>query len=30
MKRIYKLSETEFQTENFGDFSFVPMLENTK
>lgn len=30
MKRITRLSETEFQTENFGDFSFVPMLENTK
>lgn len=30
MKRIRKISETEFETENFGDFSFVPMLENTK
>jgi len=30
MQRITKLSETEFKTENFGDFSFVPMLENTK
>lgn len=30
MQRITKISETEFQTENFGDFSFVPMLENTK
>lgn len=29
MKRITRLSETEFQTEDFGDFSFVPMLENT-
>ncbi len=30
MKRITRLSETEFKTEDFGDFSFVPMLENTK
>lgn len=30
MQRITRLSETDFQTENFGDFSFVPMLENTK
>ena len=30
MQRITKLSETEYETENFGDFSFVPMLENTK
>lgn len=30
MQRITKISETEFKTENFGDFSFVPMLERTK
>ncbi len=30
MKRITKISATEYQTEDFGDFSFVPMLENTK
>lgn len=30
MQRITKISETEFVTENFGDFSFVPMLEKTK
>ena len=30
MKRITRKTETEFITENFGDFSFVPMLENTK
>jgi protein-L-isoaspartate(D-aspartate) O-methyltransferase len=30
MKRIFKISETEFRTEDFGNFSFVPMLENTK
>jgi protein-L-isoaspartate(D-aspartate) O-methyltransferase len=30
MKRIIRLSENEFQEENFGDFSFVPMLEKTK
>jgi protein-L-isoaspartate(D-aspartate) O-methyltransferase len=29
MKRITRKTETEFITENFGDFSFVPMLENT-
>lgn len=28
MKRITRLSETQFQEENFGEFSFVPMLEN--
>lgn len=28
MQRITKLSETEFTTENFGDFSFVPMLQD--
>jgi len=28
MQRITKLSDTEFKTERFGDFSFVPMLEN--
>jgi protein-L-isoaspartate(D-aspartate) O-methyltransferase len=30
MQRITKISETEFKTENFGDFSFVPMLERKK
>jgi protein-L-isoaspartate(D-aspartate) O-methyltransferase len=30
MKRVFKISETEYRTEDFGDFSFVPMLENTK
>ena len=30
MQRITRVSETEFKTEEFGDFSFVPMLENTK
>ncbi len=30
MKRITKISEKEFKTEEFGVFSFVPMLENTK
>jgi protein-L-isoaspartate(D-aspartate) O-methyltransferase len=30
MQRITRISETEFKTEEFGDFSFVPMLENTK
>jgi protein-L-isoaspartate(D-aspartate) O-methyltransferase len=30
MKRIIRQTETEYVTENFGDFSFVPMLENTK
>jgi protein-L-isoaspartate(D-aspartate) O-methyltransferase len=28
MKRYIKISETEFQEEDYGDFSFVPMLEN--
>ncbi len=28
MKRYIKLSETEFLEEDYGDFSFVPMLEN--
>lgn len=28
MLRITKLSETEYEQESFGDFSFVPMLEN--
>lgn len=28
MKLYTKISETEFQEEDFGDFSFVPMLEN--
>lgn len=28
MKRITKLSETEYKEEDFGVFSFVPMLEN--
>jgi protein-L-isoaspartate(D-aspartate) O-methyltransferase len=30
MQRITKISDTEFITEEFGVFSFVPMLENTK
>jgi protein-L-isoaspartate(D-aspartate) O-methyltransferase len=30
MQRITKISEKEFKTEEFGVFSFVPMLENTK
>lgn len=30
MKRITRKSENEYITESFGDFSFVPMLENTK
>ena len=30
MQRINKISDTEFKTEEFGVFSFVPMLENTK
>lgn len=29
MIRIKKLDETNFEQETFGDFSFVPMLENT-
>lgn len=28
MKLYTKISETEFHEEDFGDFSFVPMLEN--
>lgn len=28
MKRITKVSETEFHEEDFGEFSFVPMLED--
>lgn len=28
MKRFSKLSEFEFEEEDFGDFSFVPMLED--
>ena len=28
MQRITKLSETEFEIEKFGDFSFVPMLQD--
>ncbi len=28
MKRITKISETEFKDEDFGEFSFVPMLED--
>ncbi len=28
MKRYIKISETEFEEEDYGDFSFVPMLEN--
>jgi protein-L-isoaspartate(D-aspartate) O-methyltransferase len=30
MKRITRKSENEFETEDFGNFSFVPMLESTK
>lgn len=30
MQKITRISETEYKTEEFGDFSFVPMLENTK
>lgn len=30
MKRITRKTENEYVTENFGNFSFVPMLENTK
>lgn len=30
MQRITKISDTEFKREEFGVFSFVPMLENTK
>ena len=30
MKRILKISENEYKTEDCGNFSFVPMLENTK
>lgn len=29
MLRITKISNTEFKTEQFGNFSFVPMLERT-
>jgi protein-L-isoaspartate(D-aspartate) O-methyltransferase len=29
MMRIIKTSETDFKTEDHGDFRFVPMLENT-
>jgi len=28
MKRYIKISETEFEEEDYGDFSFVPMLED--
>jgi len=28
MKRYIKVSETEFEEEDYGDFSFVPMLED--
>jgi protein-L-isoaspartate(D-aspartate) O-methyltransferase len=28
MIRITRINETEFKEETFGDFSFVPMLEN--
>lgn len=28
MKRYIKISENEFEEEDYGDFSFVPMLEN--
>lgn len=30
MQRITRTSETTYHTEEFGEFSFVPMLENTK
>jgi len=29
MHRLTKLSDTEWETETFGEFSFVPMLEKT-
>jgi protein-L-isoaspartate(D-aspartate) O-methyltransferase len=29
MQRILKLNDSEFQSENFGTFKFVPMLERT-
>lgn len=29
MKRLTKISDTEIKTEEFGEFSFVPMLQNT-
>ena len=28
MKRIIKISETNFEQEEFGTFKFVPMLED--
>ena len=28
MQRLTKISETEFKIETFGDFSFVPMLQD--
>jgi protein-L-isoaspartate(D-aspartate) O-methyltransferase len=28
MQRLKKVSESEFESETFGDFSFVPMLQN--
>jgi len=28
MQRLKKRTETEFEVEVFGDFSFVPMLQN--
>lgn len=28
MKRLTKISETEFEENSYGDFSFVPLLEN--
>lgn len=28
MKRVTKISETEFEENSYGDFSFVPLLEN--
>lgn len=30
MKLIIRTSETDFKEQNFGDFSFVPLLEGTK
>jgi hypothetical protein len=29
MKRITKIAENKIQTEDFGTFKFVPMLEKT-
>jgi protein-L-isoaspartate(D-aspartate) O-methyltransferase len=30
MKRVVKVSETEYVTDEFGTFKFVPMLERTE